>query len=950
MKILKSIFISAKLLIVSALFVVALVASQTDVLNLTKAWFTSSLTATANLIETGVWTPTAPINQGWNLSTNPGGENGTPLDLVCAGPNPEDSVITNGGNPLAPRVAHNWSAVTGTNIIYQREVTYPSGTQTSYFYPEPSTNNYTRFSSFGSPLGTEGLWGTRVRAIEDVDNSGDYTAGDFVSAWSNKCYITLDTSAPTIAFTQMPLDSKASIYKTKESNFYTIKGVIKDEHNNTYRLQIFKLDDPKKISIKKVSIEPDKDTVDTGDIKITGIASAEISYDWNIKGADGWYSVELSAKDSAGNTNQIKTKVQVTNPTPPSSTITITNSPEKEVVNKIKNGGFENDLTDWQVAGSATIINQQQENIFASSQSLQLGSFDSQNLLVDNSITQIIDNSGKGLRSIGFWYKIQTQETALGFDEPAFMVYVNDQMRYWISAKSWNEQSKLENNGWRYASVYVADLDDEQIKLSFYAGSHGDAQQSSIVYLDQITTDATVVNKDALFTIYTDEPNNQDAQVVYEYKVGGKIISETGSSGLQFKLAGQPDNQELYYWTKNIAGVESAKNRIEVILDQELPTQIADLAAYNEGDDEYSLTFTAPADNIFMAVREYDIRYSTEEITAQTNWEDLPKVQLIADDQLPGQVRAPKTAGQIEDLIAMGLDIEQIYYFAIKAVDTAGNISTISNIATPKVNQFGENYTTSPVVINEIAYNLIGSDSGNWQDGEWVELYNRGDQDINLAGWHIVDEAGKQLFITQENSDNNLILADGGETIIPAKSWLTVYRNGNRFLNNDGDSVSLYNSADSLVDSYVYQGNVQEGYTEARETDGLDRWSFKSIATPGRANAVDITQLNPVARLYKQADNELSLVIFDSNNYDTAEYYLTYTHLLDETEIDEALTGKLNIDSQQIQTELFLGTCSTEGACNPHNEIQAQTIELTLVLKGGNLPDRTIEISLTGEW
>ncbi len=135
-----------------------------------------------------------PSNLGWNVGSKSSTPNETPLDLAC----PASTVYTNENN-----VAQNWSMVSGANIKYQREVTYPSNATSNF---EAGSNTYTPFSTFGSATGIEGLWKTRVRAYVDANNSNTYSSDEEVSDWSNECNITLDKTIPTVPVLTAPID------------------------------------------------------------------------------------------------------------------------------------------------------------------------------------------------------------------------------------------------------------------------------------------------------------------------------------------------------------------------------------------------------------------------------------------------------------------------------------------------------------------------------------------------------------------------------------------------------------------------------------------------------------------------------------------------------------------------------------------------------------------------
>jgi len=84
-----------------------------------------------------------------------------------------------------------------------------------------------------------------------------------------------------------------------------------------------------------------------------------------------------------------------------------------------------------------------------------------------------------------------------------------------------------------------------------------------------------------------------------------------------------------------------------------------------------TLNWTAPGDdgNIGQASG-YDIRYATFNFT-NSDWDTL--IQVFNEP-------VPAPAGVIESFTISGLDANTTYYFAIKAVDDAGNWSGLSNV------------------------------------------------------------------------------------------------------------------------------------------------------------------------------------------------------------------------------------------------------------------------------
>lgn len=85
-----------------------------------------------------------------------------------------------------------------------------------------------------------------------------------------------------------------------------------------------------------------------------------------------------------------------------------------------------------------------------------------------------------------------------------------------------------------------------------------------------------------------------------------------------------------------------------------------------------TLFWTAPGDDGTLgAVRRYDVRWSTEPITEQN----------FASANALLRPPAPREAGNVQIATIGGLQEGRSYFFAVKAVDEAGNWSPISNVA-----------------------------------------------------------------------------------------------------------------------------------------------------------------------------------------------------------------------------------------------------------------------------
>jgi len=139
------------------------------------------------------------------------------------------------------------------------------------------------------------------------------------------------------------------------------------------------------------------------------------------------------------------------------------------------------------------------------------------------------------------------------------------------------------------------------------------------------------------------------------------------------------------------------------------------------------------------------------------------------------------------------------------------------------------------IIINEIYANPVGAEDAAMPNGEWVELYNKGDWPIDISGWHLYDAIDSHdLPITTAN-------VSGGLTLVPAKGYIVVYRNGDSdfSLNNSGtETVRLFNGllgVGNLINSRTYIDTI-ESKSWAGVPNGTGVWSDNHIPTPGLAN------------------------------------------------------------------------------------------------------------------
>jgi hypothetical protein len=132
-------------------------------------------------------------------------------------------------------------------------------------------------------------------------------------------------------------------------------------------------------------------------------------------------------------------------------------------------------------------------------------------------------------------------------------------------------------------------------------------------------------------------------------------------------------------------------------------------------------------------------------------------------------------------------------------------------------------YAHASLVINEVMYDLSdGSDT----DREWVEIYNNGENEINISGWKFNDGSNHVLNEPPKNGGQ-------GSMVIPAGGFALLAADANAFLNdnpgfsgtvidtvmslgNTSETLSLINNSGANIDTFSYskeQGGAGDGAT-----------------------------------------------------------------------------------------------------------------------------------------
>jgi hypothetical protein len=118
---------------------------------------------------------------------------------------------------------------------------------------------------------------------------------------------------------------------------------------------------------------------------------------------------------------------------------------------------------------------------------------------------------------------------------------------------------------------------------------------------------------------------------------------------------------------------------------------------------------------------------------------------------------------------------------------------------------------------------------------DWIEIYNRGDVDVELKGFYLSDDVSNP-FNSRIPLESSLKIPKGGYVIIWADGQREQGDNHVDFrLNQSGEAVGLYYKDGRKIDEYTY-GTQSENVSTGRLPNGTGSFQPLSTPSPGAAN------------------------------------------------------------------------------------------------------------------
>ena len=159
------------------------------------------------------------------------------------------------------------------------------------------------------------------------------------------------------------------------------------------------------------------------------------------------------------------------------------------------------------------------------------------------------------------------------------------------------------------------------------------------------------------------------------------------------------------------------------------------------------------------------------------------------------------------------------------------------------------------IVINELMASNAGSVmSPATNFDSWIELYNPSDQDFDLSGMYLSDDANN---LTRWQMPDNI-------GVVPAGGYLVVWLGSNDIKSNqapfkldcDGGAIFLSDKNGEVLTSMQYP-EAMSRTAYARKTDGGEEWGWTSTPTPGWTNSVAVYASERIAAPEVDQDSQL---------------------------------------------------------------------------------------------
>ena len=211
--------------------------------------------------------------------------------------------------------------------------------------------------------------------------------------------------------------------------------------------------------------------------------------------------------------------------------------------------------------------------------------------------------------------------------------------------------------------------------------------------------------------------------------------------------------------------------------------------------------------------------------------------------------------------------------FAVSATITKGGANIISDAdaASDAETRYAASLpqgNSSDIIINEI----LPQPRGEENEEEFIELFNRGDKEIDLTGWILGDSSTRRYAIKKTDAVNSGVARN--DTIIKPQNYFVVYRRDSKIaLNNSGDEVKLYPpDSETPAQTVKYEKSVEgRSYNVKNATSTPLTWEWSEVVTPGAPNIIQIKHAPVVDFGWSGEPVVGQIIFFDGSDTEDAD-------------------------------------------------------------------------------
>ncbi len=524
-------------------------------------------------------------------------------------------------------------------------------------------------------------------------------------------------------------------------------------------------------------------------------------------------------------------------------------------------------------------------------------------------LTPTIDlNAYSGPESLFFWYRFSLPNNNMGLDDTIYIEITGNDVDWWSLMKI---DVSSDTNLWQIARFSLAGYDtftNARLRFRFEDKPNGSLGTSNCnFWLDSVkiisfyvdTIPPVILNtypangdtnigiaSNILF--YFNEPLDISTIIPSAFGVSGSSSGVHSGvllyDSINFVIQFNPDSNFYFDETVNVWVYDTIRDRFGNRLDGDNngvpggsyyfyfltalapdtipPASVSDLVITDTATNYVKLRWTAPGDDGNSGrASYYDIRFANFPIT---------EGNFYSANECAGEP-PPSNAGGIDTFIVFGLTPGTHYYFALKTADEDSNWSLISNVPSCTT----QTPLETLLVINEFLPDPVTFDhnnNGNYNDldEEFIEIFNKAIYGVDLSGYKIKDFVGPHTLNIPSFSmpaNGYLLLYASGEALLITGDGDTLQItnwSGNWVdLNNNGDTIFIYDDFNRLVDKKGYQEiSVIPDFSIARLPNGSNTWVNNAFPTPGRNNGIEYVW--PISVAFKDLDSNFIPDLLDS--------------------------------------------------------------------------------------